>query len=420
MSSEEPSSSHTPEPAPPGDVGDREPSRHHRLRTVVGSLLLVLAVLLAPVSVLGVWMRNQLLDTDRYVETVTPLASDPAIQDAVTERVTTAIYDGVDVKTLVADALPSEGAFLAAPISLGIENLIERLTREVVTSDRFAELWVDANRTAHDALVEVLTEPGDRKGSVSVDLSGVVSEVQSRLSSTGIGIFQGDRIDPQLELFQSEELARVQAGVRLFDSLATFLPWVTIALLVAAAFTFVDRRRGVLAAFAALLVGTLITIALFAAARWLLLFELPAGGSTSAAEAVFDILTRFVRGSVRALLAVGLVGVLAALLAGPSRPATALRRWVGIGVSRTGDAAAAHGARLGGFGEFVSEYVVGIRVAVVALAVLFLVVVEQPSAGAVLWTAIVVVVVLLVVEVLARTASAGRETEELAPSAPSD
>ncbi len=392
----------------------------HRLRTVVGAFLLVVAVLLTPVSVLAVWSRNQLLDTDRYVETVTPLASDPAVQDAVVQRVTAAIYDGVDVRQLVAGALPQEGAFLAAPISLGIENLIEKIARELVTSDRFASLWVDANRTAHDALVTVLTEPGDRKGSVSVDLSGVVGEVQSKLSSLGITAFQGERAAPQLELFQSEQLARVQLGVRLFDDLATVLPWITIALLVASAFVVVDRRRGVLAAFAGLLVGALLTVALFAVARWVVLLELPAGGSVSAAEAVFDLLTRFVRGAVRALAAVGFVGVLAALLAGPSRPATAIRRWVGIGVARTGDAAASHGARLGGFGAFVAENVAAIRVAVVAAAVLLLVVVEQPSAGAVLWTAVITAVALVVVELLARTASAGSDRDEAATPVSTD
>jgi hypothetical protein len=376
---------------------------------VAGWLLLIVAVLLVPVSVLGVWSRNQLLDTDRYVETVTPLASDPAIQDAVVDRVTTALYSGVDVQSKVAAALPAEGAFLAAPISLGIENLIERVVRELVTSDQFDSLWIDANRVAHETLVTVLTEPGDRKGSVSVDLSGVAATVQSKLSGLGVNVFSGERSAPQLELFQSEELAKAQTAVSLFDTLATVLPWVTIALLVAAAVVFTNRRRGVMAAFGGLLVGSLLFIVVVALARWYLLQAIPAGSSISATEAVFDLLTRFVRGAVRALAAVGAVGVLAALLAGPSRPAVGLRRLVGAGVSRTGDAAAGHGARLGAFGGFLRSYVVAIRVAVVAIAVLFLLVVEQPSAGAVLWTAAIAVVALVVLEVLYRTAVAEQD-----------
>jgi hypothetical protein len=375
----------------------------------VGWLLLIVATLLVPVSVLGVWSRNLLLDTDRYVETVTPLADDPAVQDAVVARVTSSLYAEVDVQAKVAQALPSEGAFLAAPISLGIENLIERVVRELVTSDQFESLWIDANRVAHETLVTVLTDPGDRKGSVSVDLSGVAAEVQSKLSGLGVNLFSGERSAPQLELFESEELAKAQTAVSLFDSLATVLPWVTIALLVAAAFVFTNRRRGVMAAFGGLLVGSLLFIVVVALGRWYLLQAIPAGSSISATEAVFDLLTRFVRGAVRALAALGAVGILAALLAGPSRPAVALRRLVGAGVSRTGDAAAGHGARLGALGGFLRSYVVGIRVAVVAVAVLFLLVVEQPSAGAVLWTAAIALVALVVLEVLYRTAVAEQD-----------
>ena len=51
------------------------PATRRRWRTVVAALLLVLACLLAPLSLVAVWTRNQLTDTDRYVATVTPLAA---------------------------------------------------------------------------------------------------------------------------------------------------------------------------------------------------------------------------------------------------------------------------------------------------------------------------------------------------------
>ncbi len=49
-------------------------------------MLIVLASLLAIVSVLVVFVRNEVLDTNTYVATVGPLASDPAIQSAVANR----------------------------------------------------------------------------------------------------------------------------------------------------------------------------------------------------------------------------------------------------------------------------------------------------------------------------------------------
>ena len=391
------------------DDGGVTPQSTHRLRATAGVALVALAALLVPVSILGLWTRNQLLDTDRYVQTVTPLATDPAVQSSVTDRVTEALYDSVDVKSRVAEALPERGAFLAAPISLGIENLIHQIVDRIVHSDQFAKLWVEANRVAHSKLVDVLENSSDRKGAVAVDLSGIEQTAASKLSDLGIDIFpKGSEGKPaEITVFQSDQLAQVQSAVKLFDTCATVLPWFTIALLVAAVFVFANHRRGVAAAFGGLLAGALLTIAAFAIGRWFYLGALPTGSSTATATNVFDTLTRFVRGSTRVVAAVGFVGLVATLLAGPSRPAVALRGGVSKALGRAGDEAADHGVALGAFGAFVAEYVVAIRVAIVAVVVLVLVIQDQPSAGTVLWAAGLTLLALAVLQVLARIGAAG-------------
>ena len=52
----------------------------HRLRRPLAIVLLVLGCLAVPVSVVAVWTRTQLMNTDAYVAMVAPLADDPAIQ----------------------------------------------------------------------------------------------------------------------------------------------------------------------------------------------------------------------------------------------------------------------------------------------------------------------------------------------------
>ena len=63
---------------------------------LVGFLLLLVAVL-APVTVLARWADWVVSDTDTYVEVVSPLASDPAVQEAIAARVTEVIFNYVDV-----------------------------------------------------------------------------------------------------------------------------------------------------------------------------------------------------------------------------------------------------------------------------------------------------------------------------------
>jgi hypothetical protein len=113
--------------------GDAE--RRQRWRTILATLLIVVACVLAPLSVVAVWARNQVTNTDRYVATVAPLAGDPAIQRAITDRITTQVFTYIDVRGLTTqaiDALASRGGLspqvagqlqaLAGPIANGVES----------------------------------------------------------------------------------------------------------------------------------------------------------------------------------------------------------------------------------------------------------------------------------------------------------
>ncbi|MER7540945.1 hypothetical protein ABTX77_40245 [Streptomyces sp. NPDC097704] len=66
----------------------------------MATVLLTLAVLLAPISVAAAWAGSKINDVDRYGRTVAPLARDPAVQDAVTDRVTDEVVARVDVHKL--------------------------------------------------------------------------------------------------------------------------------------------------------------------------------------------------------------------------------------------------------------------------------------------------------------------------------
>ena len=58
----------------------------------------MLGCILAPISLpLGVWAATQVSDTARYVENVEPLVHDPAVQNALTDKITNAITTQVNV-----------------------------------------------------------------------------------------------------------------------------------------------------------------------------------------------------------------------------------------------------------------------------------------------------------------------------------
>jgi hypothetical protein len=149
---------------PAADRGDRvaavRRTGRQRWRTIVATLLIVLACLLAPLSVVAVWARNQVTNTDRYVATVAPLAEDPAIQNAIADQITAQVFTYIDVRGLtneVVDALATRGLpprladqlqALTVPIASGVEGFTRTQVGKVVQSQAFADAWVQANRVA--------------------------------------------------------------------------------------------------------------------------------------------------------------------------------------------------------------------------------------------------------------------------------
>ena len=82
-----------PEALPGGRAGPGRPPgkparRRRGWRTPVAALLIVVGCVLAPLSVVAVWTANQVSDTSTYVANVEPLIKDPAIQNALTAKLT--------------------------------------------------------------------------------------------------------------------------------------------------------------------------------------------------------------------------------------------------------------------------------------------------------------------------------------------
>ncbi|MGH8983484.1 MAG: hypothetical protein ACRDY6_06355, partial [Acidimicrobiia bacterium] len=130
------------------------------MRRVVVVVLVVIGCVLAPISVIGLWARNTLLDSGQYVDTVGPLAEDRAIQEALADRVTTRLFESVDVEEELGDALPPRASFVIPFVADGLERFVHDATLRFAESDRFPRLWERINRRAHTAVVAVLEGEG--------------------------------------------------------------------------------------------------------------------------------------------------------------------------------------------------------------------------------------------------------------------
>ena len=91
-------------------------------KRIVSMVLLVIFGLSAMLSVSAIWTNNQINDTDRYVRTVAPLASDPAIQQDLASRISLRLSTRLD--DLIDTELTGDRTqFLAAPLSSVVKSI---------------------------------------------------------------------------------------------------------------------------------------------------------------------------------------------------------------------------------------------------------------------------------------------------------
>jgi hypothetical protein len=410
--------------------------RRQRWRSVVATLLIVIGCVLAPISVVAVWTKNLVTDTDRYVATVQPLASDPAIQSAIADRITAEIFTHLDVAGITnqaVDALAERGLpplvanqlqALSQPLSSGVQSFVRDEVGKVVASDAFANAWTTANRTAHQALVAALTGE-TREGitiendTVSINLGPFIQEVKQRLIDRGFELASRiPNVNPSFVLVQSDYIAQARGAFNLLNAIGNWLPVVALILLGIGIYVAKGHRRALVGVGLGLAGGMLalgLALALF---RTIYLNELPLGVLTrDAAAAFYDTLVRFLRLGLRMVLVLGLVIALAGFLTGRSVTAVRARAGLTKGIGWLRGGAEQAGFRTGPVGAWVYTYKKVLWVAVIAIAALVLVFWDQPTGRVVLGITLGVLVALVIIEFLGRPPSTA-EPELVEPESP--
>lgn len=410
-----------PAAAPPRRSGDV-------WRAILAGVLIFLAAVIAPLSVVATWAHDEVSDTNRYVQTVTPLASEPAVQNAIANRISTEIFNRVDVTAITQQAvsalqnqgLPPRAAStlsaLAVPAANGIRSFVTGQIHNLVRSPQFADAWVTVNREAHAEMVAVLTGKSGTAvqihgNQVTLNLGVLINNVKHRLEARGFGLAAKiPTVNTQFVLFQSADIAKVQAGFNFLNTAARVLPILGLVLIGVAVAVARSHRKALLAAALAVAASMILLGLGLNIFRTVYLNALPATASQPAAAVIYDTLVGFIRLSLRAVLVVALAVALGAWLSGPSQAAVATRRGITKGsaaLRRSGERA---GLDTGPFGAWVYRYRTALRGAVIGIAVLIYVLAAHPTGAWTLGVVVVAGLVLLIIELLGRPPAADTAT----------
>ncbi|MCH9815221.1 MAG: hypothetical protein K0U64_02055 [Actinomycetia bacterium] len=405
-------------------------------RSILSFILILIAVILAPLSVTTVFAVSQISDTQRYVETVAPLAESEAIQTAVADRISDQVIEAINVDELVDEAVAAitsgrdlpprvaDGlAGLAAPIESGVDSFIREKVTEIVQSESFVVAWREANEIGHGELVKLLS--GDDSGAVTaqdgalvLNLNQVLAQVKAALIDAGFTRAENiPETDAEFVLFQSDEIATVQSYYSAAQDVGYFLPIATVVIALLGILAANRRRVAVGALGLGVFVVMMAIVLGLDVARTAYIDALGTNISIAAASDSFDTVTVFLFQGVGALAVVGLVLFLAALLTSSLQFARVIRQqiikaagWTNQGLSRLGIPM----ARLQPFWARNARWA---RVIVVVVAIVALWLPEYTKPSDVLWATFWLLVALFVIQVLATSRpNAETETEQRRPS----
>ena len=264
------------------------PEEHHQERKSGGSravgivratavvLLMTIGALLATVSVPAIWGRNLILNTDRYVSTLKPLASDPGVQAGIIKAIDSQIESNVDVSSIVKSALPGRaGTILAGPLESATDTLVNTVTTKFVESQAFVTLWTTVNRVAHKQVVAILTGSADDRKALNIkndqvvlNLQPVVDAVKAQLVSSGLTVAaKVPAVNTTIEIANVKGIDKARSLTKLVNKVAHWLPVIAIVLLLAAIGLSRRRRRGTIIAGMSVALGMVILAAALAIGR---------------------------------------------------------------------------------------------------------------------------------------------------------
>ncbi|MFE6733646.1 hypothetical protein [Microbacterium sp. NPDC057650] len=396
--------------------------RRNPTRSILSAVALVLAILLAPVAVLGTWARLELVDTDRFVATFAPLADSPQVQSYVSDQIVTAIDDNVDIDGMVADLadglkgldLPPRAqnaiGLLTAPAADGIRGLINSTVDKLVASPAFADVWEAALRQTHSRAIAIIQgQPGTAitlsdDGTLSIQLDTVIEKVKAQLIENGFGFASSiPVIHKSIPLVTADAFVLVRTVYQVAIAAGYWLPWVALALAAAGIALARNRSRALLWTGIGLVASFLLLAAGLGIGKMFFMGTVsPSIMPSATAEVLFDQITEMMHSVIAALVLLSAFVVIGAWITGRSRPATALRTSGNAMFAKARESADRSGLNTKGFGTALDRWRPAIIVIVIALAVFILFMTRPVSVASVVWTVVGVLVALLVLEVLRR------------------
>ena len=295
-------------------------------------VLIVLAAVIGLVASLNVWVKRQALDTNNWTNSSAQLLENEKVRNAVSVYLVNQLYANTDVSAELEQRLPPQLKGLAPPLAAGLQQVLVRAADAFLARPRVQELWKNANRRAHKLFIAVLDGKKDvlqsTNGNVVLNLGPMIQQLAQQ---GGLAGKLAQKLPPdagQLVILKGNQLDTARKGIKVIRVLSYFLVFLVLALFAVAVYLARGRRRRVLmgVGVSVVLTGLIVLVVRRFAGNYFVDALTKNPVEKDPVRVVWAIETNLLRNVGINLLVYGIFVILAAWIAGPSRPATWVRR----------------------------------------------------------------------------------------------
>ena len=300
--------------------------------------LLVLATILLFVSSLTVWSKRQLLDSDAWADSSSQLLANDEVRGAIAQTLVDRLFERVDVDAQLRARLPEQAQGAAPALAATLESAAVRAADRMLQTPRVQTLWQNINKRAHAGVVKVLEgkdlgrngNVSTANGNVTLDLRPLITQLATRLGVEDRLKANADPNAGQVVIMKSSQLETAQTAVKILHALSSLLAIAVLALYALAIYLARGRRRLMLGATGASLIFVGLIIAFMRRFLGGVIVDslVKVEANKHPVSVIWGLETSVMRDIAVILVVYGALVLLATVLAGPNRPAVAIRRWL--------------------------------------------------------------------------------------------
>lgn len=303
-----------------------------RKRRIVIWALVILATVLALVSILTTWVNRQMLDNTAWNKATTQVIQDPQVQSALGGFMVNQLYENIDVAQALQQQLPPALKGLAPQLAGALQGPAERAVTLLLQRPRVQDTFIQASALAHEKLVNVLEDKTGHgistgNGVVTLNAHELVVNVGEQLGLSPDALAQLPNKAGTITLMTSDQLGAAQSGVKAVHVLSVWLLVGVLVLYGLAIYLARGARRATLrnAGLGFALVGLVILVIRHLLGNYLV-DSLASPGYQPATHRMYLIGTSVLGQIGAAVVLYGAIAALGAIFAGPSHPAVWLRQ----------------------------------------------------------------------------------------------